>query len=98
MTHSNPPNSSESSTTDANLADAPLLQLLGKPLDQLPPEELREHISQLRAVSSSPNTLRAHINADKEANKKARSTKTPAEPKQSAASLADKYKNFGKKK
>lgn len=61
-------------------------------MTQMNPEQLREHIQQLRAVSSSPNTLRAHISATKEATKRTKSTE-PKEPKESAASLASKYLN-----
>lgn len=59
------------------------------------PEELREHVTKLREITSSPQTLKKSL-MDKKAEEKA-SRKTPSEPKASAASVASKYLNLVKK-
>jgi len=78
---------------ESSLEDAPLLQLLDKPMHEMSPEELRERVTQLREITSSPITLKKSLTNKKAEEKASRSTT----PKESAASLTNKYLNLGKK-
>ena len=78
---------------DSSLEDAPLLQLLDTPMHEMTPEKLRERVTQLRDITSSPITLKKSLTNKKAEEKASRSTA----PKESAAALASKYLNLGKK-
>jgi hypothetical protein len=93
-------NSPESLNEDAlsqeerlQLEDAPLLQLLDKQMHDMTPEELRERVTQLREITSSPISLKKSLTNKKADEKAARTTA----PKASGADLASKYLNLGKK-
>lgn len=88
-THQTTPTNSPESSQD----DAPLLQLLDKPMHEMSPEELRERVTQLREITSSPITFKKSLTNKKAEEKAARTT----EPKASGAELASKYLNLGKK-
>jgi hypothetical protein len=77
------------SSQDSLHEDAPLLNLLGTPIDQLSPEELRERVTQLREITSSPNTLKKSLTNKKQEEKSTVQTKV------SAAELTNKYLKLG---
>jgi hypothetical protein len=87
------PLKTHTSSLDSSLEDAPLLQLLDKQMHEMSPEELRERVTQLREITSSPITLKKSLTNKKTEEKSARS----ATPKASAADLTSKYLNLGKK-
>jgi len=70
---------------------APLISLIDKPMDDMTPDELREHVQQLRAAAGSNGTLQAQM-ADKSAKKrsgKPKSSSSRSAPK--TAELLNKY-------
>ena len=71
----------------SSLEDAPLLNLLGESMTEMSAEKLREYVTQLRDVTSSPMTLKKMLQDKKEAAKPAKKGAATM----SAASLADKY-------
>lgn len=62
-------------------------------MHEMTPEQLRERVTQLRDITSSPIALKKSLTSRKEETKSARATA----PKESAASLTNKYLNLGKK-
>ena len=81
-----PQNTNDSSST-SSLEDAPLLNLLAKPLQDMSLDELRQHTQELREVSSNPVTLKGRLTNEKQA------AKAPA--KNNVASAVSKYLNMG---
>ena len=63
-------------------------------MHEMSPEELRERVTQLRDITSSPITLKKSLTNKKAEEKVARGV-APKGP--SAADLANKYLNLGKK-
>ena len=51
----------DSTSTPNSFRDAPLTQLLGTPLHDLSPEELREFVAVCRTKRTSPQTFKAAI-------------------------------------
>jgi hypothetical protein len=87
--HQNTPTNSPESLHE----DAPLLQLLDKPMHEMSPEELRERVTQLREITSSPITFKKSLTNKKAEEKAARA----GEPKVSSEAIKNKYLNLGKK-
>jgi len=63
-------------------------------MHEMTPEQLRERITKLREVTSSPITLKKSLTTKKAEEKSAKAT----EPKATGAQLANKYLNMGKPK
>ena len=69
--------------------DAPLLNLLNRPLSDMSTEELRVHVQQLREVSSNVVTLKKSITKEKAESKPA------SKAKADSAALLNKYLTKG---
>jgi hypothetical protein len=46
--------------------DSPLLQLLGKPLHEMTPDEVRQHVARLQELRKSPQTFTAALKQESE--------------------------------
>lgn len=76
-------------SSESSFEDAPLLNLLNKPLQDMTTEELREHVQQLREVSSSSQSLKKMLSNEKS------EAKPKAVKEQQVKALASKYLNMG---
>ena len=86
--HTTAPITNNTSST-SSFEDAPLLNLLSRPLSEMSIEELRAHVQELREVSSSPVTLKKKISDEKQTEKK-----SSIKPAADAKKMLSKYLNM----
>ena len=86
--HTTVPNTNDTSS-NSSFEDAPLLNLLNRPLSEMSTEELRVHVQQLREVSSNTVTLKRSLTKEKA------EAKPVAKAKADSAALLNKYLTKG---